>query len=83
MPFDGNTVKTKSLGGSESAAYYLARELARRGHRVSCWTSSDKDIVVDGVTYCSVGTHSQETPLGERFDHYASHTPIDVLIMQR
>lgn len=83
MPFDGNTVKTKSLGGSESAAYYLARELASRGHRVSCWTSTDKDVIVDGVTYCSVGAHSQETPLGERFDHYASHTPIDVLIMQR
>lgn len=83
MPFDGNTVKTKSLGGSESAAYYLARELAKRGHRVSCWTSIDKDSVVDGVTYCSVGAHSQETPLGERFDHYASHTPLDVLIMQR
>jgi len=83
MPFDGNTVKTKSLGGSESAAYYLARELAYRGHRVSCWTSTDKDVVVDGVTYCSVGPHTQATPLGERFDHYASHTPIDVLIMQR
>ena len=83
MPFDGNTVKTKSLGGSESAAYYLARELAQRGHRVSCWTSTDKDVIVDGVTYCAVGPHTQETPLGERFDHYASHTPIDVLIMQR
>lgn len=83
MPFDGNTVKTKSLGGSESAAYYLALELASRGHRVSCWTSIDKDVIVDGVTYCSVGPHSQEFPLGERFDHYASHTPLDVLIMQR
>jgi len=83
MPFDGNTVATKSLGGSESAAFYLARELARRGHRVSCWTSTDKDVHVDGVNYCAVGPHSQEFPLGERFDHYASHTPLDVLIMQR
>lgn len=83
MPFDGNTVATKSLGGSESAAYYLARELARRGHRVSCWTSTATDVRVDGVNYCSVGAHSQEFPLGERFDHYASHTPLDVLIMQR
>jgi glycosyltransferase involved in cell wall biosynthesis/2-polyprenyl-3-methyl-5-hydroxy-6-metoxy-1,4-benzoquinol methylase len=83
MPFDGNTVKTKSLGGSESAAYYLARELARRGHRVSCWTSIDKDAAIDGVNYCSVGPHTQECPLGERFDHYAQHTPLDVLIMQR
>jgi glycosyltransferase involved in cell wall biosynthesis/2-polyprenyl-3-methyl-5-hydroxy-6-metoxy-1,4-benzoquinol methylase len=83
MPFDGNTVKTKSLGGSESAAYYLARELARRGHRVSCWTSTDKDVSVDGVSYCAVGPHTQACPLGERFDHYAQHTPLDVLIIQR
>jgi glycosyltransferase involved in cell wall biosynthesis/intein/homing endonuclease/2-polyprenyl-3-methyl-5-hydroxy-6-metoxy-1,4-benzoquinol methylase len=83
MPFDGNTLATKSLGGSESAAAYFARELARRGHRVSCWTTIDKDIHIDGVNYCSVGKFDQHTPLGERFDHYASHTPMDVLIMQR
>jgi len=28
MPFNGDTVKTRSLGGSESAAYYMAKELA-------------------------------------------------------
>jgi glycosyltransferase involved in cell wall biosynthesis/2-polyprenyl-3-methyl-5-hydroxy-6-metoxy-1,4-benzoquinol methylase len=83
MPFDGNTVYEKSLGGSESAAFYLARELARRGHRVSCWTGIQKDIAVEGVNYCSAGPISQEAPLGSRFENYASHTPIDLLIIQR
>jgi glycosyltransferase involved in cell wall biosynthesis/2-polyprenyl-3-methyl-5-hydroxy-6-metoxy-1,4-benzoquinol methylase len=83
MPFDGNTVYERSLGGSESAAYYLARELARKGHRVSCWTGIQNDVAIDGVNYCSHGAVSNETPLGTRFEHYASHTPIDALIIQR
>jgi 2-polyprenyl-3-methyl-5-hydroxy-6-metoxy-1,4-benzoquinol methylase/glycosyltransferase involved in cell wall biosynthesis len=83
MPFDGNTVYEKSLGGSESAAYYLARELARRGHRVVCFTTSETDTEIEGVRYCGIGELKAETPLGSRFDHYATHTPMDVLIMQR
>jgi glycosyltransferase involved in cell wall biosynthesis/2-polyprenyl-3-methyl-5-hydroxy-6-metoxy-1,4-benzoquinol methylase len=83
MPFDGSTVYEKSLGGSETAAYYLAREMARRGHRVTCFTSTPTDSETDGVKYVGVGEVNQETPLGSRFDHYASHTPMDVLIIQR
>src|SRR6185436_12698812 len=83
MPFDGDTIARKSLGGSESAAYYLAIELARRGHRVTCWTSTDKESESNGVKWIPVGPVTQATPLGEKFEFYASHTPLDVLIMQR
>jgi len=83
MPFDGDTIATKSLGGSESAAYYLATELASRGHRVSCWTNTDKESESHGVKWLPIGPSNQQTPLGEKFEFYASHTPIDVLIMQR
>jgi len=34
LPFDGGTPFERSLGGSESAVVFMARELARRGHRV-------------------------------------------------
>jgi glycosyltransferase involved in cell wall biosynthesis len=34
LPFDGRTPFERSLGGSESAVVFMARELARRGHRV-------------------------------------------------
>lgn len=85
MPFNGETILHKSLGGSESAAYYLARELAHRGHRVKCFTScrEPKEMEADGVSYIWHGDLTQQTPLGERFEHYARNTPHDVLIIQR
>jgi glycosyltransferase involved in cell wall biosynthesis/2-polyprenyl-3-methyl-5-hydroxy-6-metoxy-1,4-benzoquinol methylase len=83
MPFNGETVATKSLGGSESAGYYQARELARRGHRVTVFTSSPDEGIWDGVTYCYAGAVNDSTPLGERFEFYARNTPHDVLIIQR
>lgn len=83
MPFNGETVTKKSLGGSESAAYYQARELARRGHRVTVFTSCQDEGVWDDVTYCFTGQPSEQAALGERFEFYARNTPHDVLIIQR
>ena len=84
MPFDGDTVKTESLGGSESAAYYMARELASRGHNVVCFTSKRGCArIIDGVTYLFHGEPSQHAPLGNAFDHYATNAPCDMLIIQR
>jgi glycosyltransferase involved in cell wall biosynthesis/2-polyprenyl-3-methyl-5-hydroxy-6-metoxy-1,4-benzoquinol methylase len=83
MPFNGATIESKSLGGSESAAYYLAREIARRGHRVTVFTSSIEEGIWDGVTYCHAGQVSEQAVLGDRFEFYARATPHDVLIIQR
>lgn len=83
MPFDGDTVRTASLGGSESAAYYQARELAARGHRVMLFTNCKESSVTDGVMYFPIGEISQEKPLGYNFELYARNTPHDVLIIQR
>jgi len=84
MPFNGHTVKDSSLGGSESAAYYQAIELARRGHRVICWTTHEgPDETTDGVNFCFMGRPTQDAPLGDRFEFYARNTPHDVLIIQR
>lgn len=83
MPFNGETVKTKSLGGSESAAYYLAKEFAARGHYVRVFTSSEEEGEWDGVKYIYHGEASEKYPLGDRFCHYAENTPHDLLIIQR
>jgi 2-polyprenyl-3-methyl-5-hydroxy-6-metoxy-1,4-benzoquinol methylase/glycosyltransferase involved in cell wall biosynthesis len=83
MPFNGDTLKTRSLGGSESAAYYIARELADRGNRVVMFTNSQDGGDFDGVTYCWNGECTKEAPLGEKFAQYACATPHDVLIIQR
>lgn len=87
MPFKGDTIATKSLGGSETACYYMAKELAQRGHRVVVFTTIDvkeeSPDKVDGVKYLSMGTPTEQAPLGDRFHAYACNTPHDVLIIQR
>lgn len=83
MPFNGETIEKRSLGGSESAAYYQARELARRGHRVTVFTTSQEEGHFEGVNYCWAGEPKESAPLGERFEYYARNTPHDVLIIQR
>lgn len=83
MQFNGDTLLTRSLGGSETAAYYQAKELARRGHKVTVFTAEPEEGIFDGVSYCHVGNVTQHAPLGDRFEFYAQNTPHDVLIIQR
>lgn len=83
LPFDGRSIKGSSLGGSETAAYYQAVELAKRGHRVECWTTSQTNELIDGVQWTWIGNATAEHPLGEKFERHASTTPHDVLIIQR
>ena len=86
MPFNGATLaEGKSLGGSESAACYMARELALLGHQVTAFTgiTAESAGIWDGVRYLSAGAVTEDTPLGADFEWYAASTPHDVLIMQR
>lgn len=84
MPFGPATVYEQSLGGSESAAFYLARELAARGHSVVLFgTRQANPEEVEGVRYQWIGESDQATPLGRDFEWYARNTPHDVLIIQR
>lgn len=83
IPFNGDTIKERSLGGSESAAYYTAKELAARGHRVVMFTEHEEAGEFDGVTYLSMGARSQEKPMGVNWHFYCEHTPHEVNILQR
>jgi len=83
MPFSGRSALTQSLGGSETSAYYLAKNLAHRGHRVTLFTTSRDEGVFEGVRYVHAGPVSEDYPLGERFHFYATATPSDVLVIQR
>ena len=82
MPFNGETIKKQSLGGSETAAYYMASELAKK-HKVTIFTNSQETGVFDGVRYEWAGDVTEAAPLGDRFNFYASNTPHDVCIIQR
>lgn len=83
MPFDGTTIDNKSLGGSESAAYYMARELAKLGHKVTMFTNTEEETITDDVRYAPCGQISEQFPLGEIFHYVAANTPTDVMIIQR
>jgi len=84
MPFNGKTVKNSSLGGSESAAYYLAKELAKTGHnKVQVFTNILEPSNTGKVRYLPMGQVSEQAPLGSDFHHYALNTPVDVMIIQR
>ena len=67
MPFNGETLaRGLSLGGSESAGYYLARELAARGHRVSVLSTIPPPGAGtwDGVTARTNAAATPEAPCG-------------------
>ena len=83
LPFDGDTIPSgKGLGGSESAAYYVAKNLAAIGHNVTLFTNSKNIGSWDGVKYEWLGNCTQQYPLGDRW-HYYMQTPQDVCIIQR
>ena len=71
--FNGNTIKFKGLGGSESALLYLARELGKRGHDVNVFCSCDKPGRYDGVSY----HHAED------FAAYSDAQPQDVCVFSR
>lgn len=77
LPFDGNSAVTASLGGSETAGYYMARELARLGHHVrlfcNCTATGMKPGTYDGVQYY---------PLAE-WKEFAHFVPHDLAIVER
>lgn len=86
MPFDGDTVRKASLGGSESAAYFLACALKRNGHRVTLFTGDESlglGREMDGITYLWHGPTTPQAPLGNAFEQYATNIPHDVLVVQR
>lgn len=74
MPFEGNTLETQSLGGSETAGLSMAKEMAKRGHmvRMFCGTT--------GISKCADGV--EYLPLSY-FNSFAGSTPHDVCIVQR
>lgn len=51
LAFNGNSLKTKGLGGSETAFICMARALAKQGHLVHAFCVCDAPGEYDGVFY--------------------------------
>jgi len=49
--FNGNSIREKAVGGTESALIYMARELALLGHSVVAYTKAPGAGRIDGVEY--------------------------------
>lgn len=73
LPFNGDTIKTKGLGGSETAAYYMARELAKIGHRVTVFSNTQEEGQFENVVYLNI----------DSAPYYMQNIPHDVCIAQR
>ena len=83
MPFAAETLNHKSLGGSETAALCLAKELKAKGHIVSVFTpmppEGEPDFLPsgaqgdDGVRYVGI----------EQYAPFVTSTEVDLLIVQR
>jgi glycosyltransferase involved in cell wall biosynthesis len=83
IPFNGDTIKEKSLGGSETAAYEVAKELSRRGHKVIMFTDTAEAGEFDGVNYIPIGPRTEAKPMGQNWHFYCENTPHDINIVQR
>lgn len=69
--FNGETVRTEPLGGTQSAMIYLARELAARGHDVQIFCQCDQLAgCVDGVNYRNISELAR----------FARQNPLDVFV---
>lgn len=73
LPFNGSTLETGSLGGSETALLCMARELAKLGNNVSVFCRCDAPGVYGGVTYLDLGN----------FEEAALTSTYDVLVVSR
>lgn len=66
LPFHGDTLMESSLGGSETALLYMARELAKRGHDVKVFNNCPKPGRYDGVDYYNFKTQWRDiAPVAE------------------
>jgi glycosyltransferase involved in cell wall biosynthesis len=51
LRYDGRDLERRPLGGTETSVIRCARELARRGHQVTCFTNCDGPVEDNGVSW--------------------------------
>lgn len=54
LPFDGDTLKSKAMGGSETAVICLAKSLHDLGHEITVYNNCEHEGFYDGVEYINV-----------------------------
>src|SRR4051812_37674265 len=83
MPFGPETLKHKSLGGSETAALCLAQELKAIGHIVTVFTPLPPEGEPDSFVSGGLGSDGVRYVSMEQYAPFVSSTEVDLLIVQR
>jgi glycosyltransferase involved in cell wall biosynthesis len=70
--YDGRSLATQPLGGTESSVCQMAAGLARRGHAVTCYTNCDAPIEHEGVSWRPLDSAWQAAQRPEGADVYVA-----------
>jgi len=54
LPYTGDTLEHRGLGGSESSVIYMSRELVKLGYNVTVYNNCEKPGVYNGVNYKNI-----------------------------
>ena len=62
LRYNGNTLKKRGLGGSESAIIFMSRELVKLGFNVTVFCKCEEEGIFDGVRYLDISKaeHNEE-----------------------
>ncbi len=82
LPHDGNTLATKSLGGSETSGVLVAKALAQRGHIVTVLSPCEQGSVAEYPRPDGPPVQVQYLPIAMA-PQYLSATPHDAVIISR
>jgi glycosyltransferase involved in cell wall biosynthesis len=61
LHYDGRDLERRPLGGTETSVIRCARELARRGHQVTCFTNCDGPVEDNGVAWRPLSSTPPQT----------------------
>lgn len=83
MPCGPDTLKLRSLGGSESAALNVAKELVKRGHLVNFFTNLPPKGRPDYVDPGTIGEDGVRYIPLQAYNSFITTTEVDLLVVSR
>lgn len=83
MPFGPDTLKHKSIGGSEQAQLMLGKELKKLGHLVIQFTNLPAQGEPDHIESGTVGEDGVRYLSMEHYQNFITSTDVDLLICSR
>jgi len=83
LPFGPTTIEHRSLGGSETAALMMARELRKRGHLVSIFCNLPPVGYPDHIENGAQDDLGVRWVSGDQYQGFISNTEVDLLVVSR